>query len=376
MMMKVGFIYFDEIQHIHHFLSPAVELSRMPGFQVDILTYEGKHEYLMSLLKLMGGDRLNIVQHETYFYRKVIEKITGRKQPSALYLYKKHLSNFLKYDALVFTDRTAGEIHIHKQQSMKPYLIQLGHGAGDGIYGYAEAHNMFDLVLVSGQKKYERLNSSFPHRNFKIDVTGYNKFDVVKKEFTKQDLFGNENPIVLYSPHFKSNLSSWHSDGISILNYFKNNKDFNLIFAPHYNLFNKKGAKESRDSIRGYLGTPNIHVDTGSINSINMRYTLLSDIYLGDVSSQVYEFMIKARPIIYYNTHNIDWENDESYLMWKAGKVIQTIDELDQALRTLNEWPKEFEDEQRRLYEITFDETENTAGVRVAMQIKENLNLS
>ena len=46
MIRKVGFIYLDELHHIQHILSPAVELSKLKGVDVDIFTYEGNHEYL------------------------------------------------------------------------------------------------------------------------------------------------------------------------------------------------------------------------------------------------------------------------------------------------------------------------------------------
>lgn len=54
MSKKIGFIYFDELHHIHHILSPAVELSKLKGVDVDIFTYDGKHEYLNELIKQMN----------------------------------------------------------------------------------------------------------------------------------------------------------------------------------------------------------------------------------------------------------------------------------------------------------------------------------
>ena len=54
MSKKIGFIYFDELHHIHHILSPAVALSKLKGVDVDIFTYEGNHEYLNELIKQMN----------------------------------------------------------------------------------------------------------------------------------------------------------------------------------------------------------------------------------------------------------------------------------------------------------------------------------
>ena len=43
-----------------------------------------------------------------------------------------------------------------------------------------------------------------------------------------------------------------------------------------------------------------------------MTYTKQADIYLGDVSSQVYEFMLKPRPCIFFNPENINYKNIRS----------------------------------------------------------------
>ena len=40
---------------------------------------------------------------------------------------------------------------------------------------------------------------------------------------------------------------------------------------------------------------------------------LNSDSYLGDVSSQVYEFMLEPRPCIQLNDHYADWQGDTNY---------------------------------------------------------------
>jgi hypothetical protein len=368
---KIGFVYFDELQHIHHFLSPAVELSKDDNIQVDILTYEAKHEYLKMLIELMGGKHVNIIVLSTYFYRQIIEKITGREQPSALYIYKKHIKKFLEYDALVFTDHTAGEISVARSEASYPHLILLGHGAGDSAYGYKETHNLFDLALVAGEKKRKRLEKLFPKRSFEIQVGGYGKFDVVEAEFSKIELFDNSNPVILYSPHFKSEISSWHKQGLGILNYFLEHTEYNLIFAPHFNLFNKKATKESVTVIKKYADAPNIFIDLGSIKSINMSYTLASDIYLGDVSSQVYEYMYKIRPMIFYNAHNIIWEDDVNYTMWKAGKVVSSIEELDKALLIVDEWSVSLEKKQIELFGQTFDRTNDAAGERISNIIKD-----
>ena len=70
-MTKVGFVFFDGLHVIHHFIGAAVELSKEPDIEVDILTYEGKHEYLISLLNLLNASTSILKRLPTYKYRKL-----------------------------------------------------------------------------------------------------------------------------------------------------------------------------------------------------------------------------------------------------------------------------------------------------------------
>ena len=370
---KIGFIYLDELHHIHHFLSPAIELSKTTGYDVEILTYEAKHEYLTSLIEKFGGENLKVTKLSTYFYRKIIEKLKKRNQPSALYIYKKHLKSLLQYDALVFTDHTAEVFFKEQITAKKTNFIYIDHGAGDGAYGYGESHALYDLILVAGNKKADRLKKELKNDNLPIEITGYCKFDLLDKEISNKLHFDNSNPTILYSPHFKHELSSWYKMGMPILDFFLNNTEYNLLFAPHYNLFNKKGHGNSKIIDQKYYNASNILIDLGSENSIDMTYTISSNIYLGDVSSQVYEFMIKARPIIFINNNNVEWDGDPNYLMWRTGRKIKNIDELEKALESISDWDKDFREEQKNLFENTFDIKKESAGVRAAKIIADSL---
>ncbi len=372
MKKKVGFIYLDELQHVPHFLPPAIALAAR-GVRVDILTYEGGHRYLKTMLNKLGGEKLNIVQLSTFFYRKILEKLRDRQQPSAFYIYRKHLHKLLTYDALVFTDHTAGIIYQARGKAAKPKLVFIDHGAGDGAYGYKESHNLFDLVLVAGMKKATRLVRDIPDHHFKLKVAGYAKFDLLNNEKEDIRLFEEGNPVVLYCPHFSRQLSSWYSMGRDILNFFRNHPEYNLIFAPHFNLFNKKGFEKRAAVDRKYYDAPNIHVDLGSIRSVNMTYARYADIYLGDVSSQVYEFMYLTRPLIFINHQNIFWQKDDNYLMWQAGKVVTNVAGLEEALAGLDVWPIDYTARQKELFTQTFYKPDRPAGPRVAKLIADEI---
>ena len=55
----------------------------------------------------------------------------------------------------------------------------------------------------------------------------------------------------------------------------------------------------------------------GSVRSIDMTYTDQASVYIGDVSSQVYEFLRRPRPCIFLNFDRTAWQGDENFAHWK-----------------------------------------------------------
>ena len=88
--IRIGFLYFEEIHHIPHFIGIASELSKNDNYEVDVLTYTSGHDYLFRLIKLLDAENISVKQLELPLTRKVIDKITGRKKPTSVYLYRKH----------------------------------------------------------------------------------------------------------------------------------------------------------------------------------------------------------------------------------------------------------------------------------------------
>jgi len=332
---KIGFLYFEEIHHIAHFIGIAAELSKLENHHIDILTYRDNHQYLYKLINILEAENINVIQLKEPSSRFILDKITGRKKPSPVYLYKKHKTLLLNYDALVFTELNHTYIHKYKNAKSVPKLIFVNHGPGGRGYTFQFSIKLFDLILLPGEFYVKRLKAE----NLLIEnhsVVGYSKFDVVKAENQDKAIFSNNKPTVLYNPHFNKVNSSWYNYGESILAYFYNSEDFNLIFAPHIYLFNRRGFLKPSIIDDKYFKKDNIHIDLGSINSSNMTYSLNSDVYLGDVSSQVYEFHVKPRPCIFINSKKVDWQEDINYRFWKTGDVIDSIDMLDNILMSLD----------------------------------------
>src|SRR3546814_8277328 len=101
--------------------------------------------------------------------------------------------------------------------------------------------------------------------------------------------------------------------GRDVLEFFRASPDYNLIFAPHVVLY-QRGLRHGARPLGRYRNRPNMLIDTGSLASIDMTYTLAADIYLGDVSSQVYEFMLQPRPYLFLDAEGVDGcERNQNY---------------------------------------------------------------
>jgi hypothetical protein len=103
--------------------------------------------------------------------------------------------------------------------------------------------------------------------------------------------------------------------------FFADNRDYNLIFAPHVVLFKRRWRHGARLP-KGYDGCANILIDTGGLASTDMTYMRAADIYLGDASSQAYEFLLDPRSCIFLNAHDVDWRNDPDYPHFSFGQVV------------------------------------------------------
>lgn len=236
--------------------------------------------------------------------------------------------------------------HLRKMPGFSSRMIQLKHGAGDREGGYRSRHGAYDLTLVTGEKDRERLIERGLATAENCKVTGYAKFELMAPP---RRFFDNDRPVVLYNPHFDRSLSSWINHGPEILRNLESTTDFNFIIAPHVKMAAKYSALHS--------SVPNIHTDPGSRHSIDMSYTNSADIYLGDVSSQVYEFVIRPRPCLFLNLNHVPWRDDPHFTHWRMGQVVEQLTDLPTALRQACALQPQFEPAQRSAldYSISLD---------------------
>ncbi|CAN0494493.1 unnamed protein product, partial [Discosporangium mesarthrocarpum] len=260
-----------------------------------------------------------------------------------------------QFDAIVVPETNTTQLRsIPQLQHVK--LIRVCHGAGDqrGLGSFDDRLQEFDLVLVPGQKYSAELVSGGHVRPEKVAISGYTKFELAEPPGAAEArrFFANDRPIVLYNPHHRRDLSSWWSMGRKVLDYFYENPDYNLIFAPHVLLFKRPWGKGAILP-RRYQNAPNVLIDKGSLNSCDMSYMHAADIYMGDVSSQIYEFIRRPRPCVFLNAHNVDHADDPSYASWKFGPVVRSADDLGPALHIAQSKAEHYASLQRERFAYT-----------------------
>lgn len=217
-----------------------------------------------------------------------------------------------------------------------PPLIHIPHGAGDRAKGFEQRLRRFDHIIVAGAKDKRRMIADALGSDASISVSGSIKLSGVRRinRANQPALFRNDLPVVLYNPHFDDRLSSFAVHGRTIIETILATGRFNLIFAPHMRLFEGAGAANRADYY-AYAKSDRCIVDLGSVRSVDMSYTDAADIYVGDVSSQIYEFLTRPRACIFVNSHQVDWAGDPDYAMWQFGDVIadpvKLIETLDAA---------------------------------------------
>jgi len=77
---------------------------------------------------------------------------------------------------------------------------------------------------------------------------------------------------------------------------------------------------------------PEVLCDLDSFATVDGSYTAAADIYLGDTSSQVVEFLMRPRPCVFLNNRRTGWQNDPAYAMWQCGPVVSDLSDLLPAL--------------------------------------------
>jgi hypothetical protein len=371
---RIGFLFNHSATHqVGHAAPFAFELSRRSANALVTIacTSEAQCAAAEKIGERYPGHRVAIVGLTVPWPRRAALAVAARFWfVGKRWMLASNLDFFRGFDAIVAPEKTFLQLRTRFGLS-DLRLIHTRHGAGDREGSFDRRTREFDLTLVQGQKYLDRFAEHGHLREGHCAIVGYAKFEAYGNAEKPPALFHNSRPTVLYNPHFDKRVSSWQRQGRAVLEWFAAQREYNLIFSPHVMLF-KHAWRRGMRVPRSIRSAPNIHIDLGTEASIDMTYTRAADIYLGDVSSQVYEFIAQPRPCVFLNAHRVAWQDSAYFSHWHFGPVIERADQLGSALASAQRDLACYEATQREAFAYTFSvDPERTAAERGADAILE-----
>ena len=383
-VMRVVFLFNHDAAHqVAHLAGIAAAMARLHPEVETVIAYASSaiRARIEGLVGDTGGASIRWYELTLGPIARTVAGLFDKVLPaSRLMRLNAHVPLFASADMIVSTERTCLRLKKRIPKDSMPLFAKVPHGAGDRSVSYHPDYTRFDRSFVAGQKVVDQLvaHGVDPER---LIVIGYPKFENIDLA-ARQRLFDNGRPTLVYNPHFDPNLSSWYDHGPDILRWFASEagQGFNLIFAPHVMLFRKElhvspeyGIARRRPDIPGEArAAANILIDIDSPHLFDMTYTLAADAYLGDASSQIYEFLVRPRPAFFIDARrDVKAEDDEWHLFWECGPVVRSVDALAALLPDMEAIGKSYRARQEELFAYTIDIGDRPASERAADAILE-----
>jgi hypothetical protein len=243
--------------------------------------------------------------------------------------------------------------------------VKTSHGVGSMSARDDPRRLAAHLTLVpSEQERRSYLDRGMPAD--RILATGYVKASFRQRTPARQ-LFQESRPIVLYAPHWQPHRSSWPRWGRAVVDGLAGQDEWNVILAPHQRLIER--APEVRDVLGRVAELSHVHCDLDSFAMVDGSYTSAADIYLGDTSSQLMEFLTSPRPAVFLDPKARDWRRDPGYAMWSAGEVVGDLDDVLPAIRRASAVHSSYVAAQREIAAAALGDTSGNAPTRAAEEV-------
>lgn len=360
-----GFLFLGGMHQALHIAPVALELAGRMNVQVTAYVPAADESALRAMfwhLDPLLAHEVKVRPMELPGWAAAAVRLAGGRlaKPALIAAWRKRL---LRHDALVAAERTS--TILKRWPGARPRMIHIPHGSGDRAIGFESRIRLFDHVFVSGESQRARMIDEGLAPPERIAAVGSIKLAaVLARPAQSVDLFADAKPVVLYNPHFETSLSSWPA-ARAIAEAILASGRYNLIVAPHVRLSERIDAAE-----RAYweaLGRrADVHFDLDSPRLGDATYTRAADIYLGDVSSQIYEFLATPRPAVFVDLNATAWRDDPNYQMWHFGEVVPDAAHVVSALDRAGTRHAEFADVQRELVGAALGPTDAGVAGRTA----------
>lgn len=350
MTLRIAFLAISQAHQYLHWLPVALRLAREPGVEVTVLVASRAGLDLIRSYDPSATLKLRRIWGPNF---RGDSLFTPPDRRLTLLFNHRLIGSF---PVVVTTETTSS--YLRRFRSFRSQLVLIKHGAGDREGSYNPKHALFDLVLVNGPKHKSELLARGLLAEERIKIVGNAKLELQPPALPQL-----KHPLALYNPHFDRELSSWSMAGPAVLAEMERLPAWQFIVAPHV---------KAKDTAQLRSTAPNITIDRGSRYSIDMSYTQLADVYIGDASSQVYEFITRPRPCIFLNFAGVDWQESGTYAHWRLGQVIERPEELAAALERAFAMQEVFEPLQRQMCAYSIDRSPLPASDRQAAAILEH----
>lgn len=364
----VAFLFLGETLLIPHLYPVAEALSEHDGLRIDLWVSTSVHEELLRQWTV-GFGRAEIRIRRAPGYRKLQGYENGRNPPLPLKLLMlaRLLPYLLRTPVAVCAEQTS--LWLPTLLPMPTRFVNIMHGAGSMNSRDSRRRRAAWRMPVPGKGEQQ----AFLDRGFApeyVPIVGYLK-SAFRHTSGIEVRFREPRPIVLYAPHWQRHRSSWWDWGHQIVKMLADQDRFNVIIAPHQRLVER--APELCSILHQVAHLPHVHCDIDSFAMVDGSYTTIADIYLGDTSSQVVEFIARPRPCIFLNKAGVEWPGREAYAIWTCGEVIDTLEELVPALERAPSRHAEFAAAQAEFVDRWLGDTSGAAAERVAAHALEAL---
>lgn len=320
MSRAVAFLLLGETLLIPHVFPIAEALAGACDMDIDLWVSTSVHEALLESWIERG--RMSV--RRAPGFRQVPDAETGRnpRLPFKPLLLAGMVPHLLRARAAICAEQTS--LWLPMLLPMRTPFVKTAHGAGSMSARADPRRRAAALTLVPAEGEKAAL-ARYGVDPARIGVTGYIKSGF-RQRTPARSLFADDKPILLYTPHWQPHRSSWPAWGEKIVELLAGQDRYNVILAPHQRLI--ETAPGLRDILAGVAGLPHVHCDLDSFAMVDGSYTAAADLYLGDTSSQVVEFLARPRPCVFLNPWGRDWGTDPAYAQWHCGQVVDVFGAL------------------------------------------------
>lgn len=321
--LEIVFLFIGGVHQVAHLAPVAAEVSRLrPDLAVSCICADAETDAALREVRTrMAAPRLMIDQWAIPWPARIATRLARRRAAAKGPILAAVHWRARQARLIVVPERTSAAL---RWMGWRRPLVHFRHGAGDRAPRSERRLSAFDLIVVAGEKDIERAVAQGIDRH-RLRDAGYVKLDyTARAAAAAPPLFNNARPVVLYNPHFDPAQSSI---GIAraVIARFAAQDRYNLIFAPHARAVEDL-SHDARAAWMALAVPGRIIIDLGSSRLFDMSYTGAADLYLGDMSSQLYEFLVRPRPVAFVDAHGADWRDDPRYVGWSLGEVAHGAD--------------------------------------------------